>query len=727
MSEPRSQHALTSEQLAALVLPAARRDVDSSQQLFHGQPCYVIKDPVTLRYYRLELPAYFIFTMLDGQRNMAEILRKLEERFPQQQFTQEEMLAYVDMLRQAQLLRIGGEQSEKLLTAGRETRKKRIKAQMASFLWLRIPLIDPDRILNVLYRMVRFLFTPATVVAALALLSVAIFLVVKNFEQILNPPYPLISARNAILMAIVFALTKVVHEFGHGLICKHYGGEVHEMGILLMVFMPMAYCEVSDSWMLARKRDRLWIIAGGVAFEMVLASLATIIWASVSDGIVRQLALNLMILSSISSLLFNANPLLRYDGYYFLMDWVEIPNLRTKATGYVNYLMQRYLLGMEVQKPLDVEGRETFMAIYSVLAIAYRWLVLFGIILLVYNFLPESFQWLGALMAFSCAFNQFIWPPIKGIKFLSKHHARIRMRWGPTLGSALALIAIVAGILMIPLRRSITHQCIIEPEQLHNIFVKTAGFVESIRVPGGQQVAPGDLLVVLDDPQLRADLVLAKEGVQQARIRSDLAISEGEVAKAQSFDEEAKRAGEQVLQLQRQVDELQIRVPTGADGKIITERLELRVGEYLDRGQLWCRIQGEGPMVARMALDAHQMGRLHSGTDYPVRIRLWSLADEKLKGTLDSLPQGPVDVLSNASFAGNLGGEVPAKPDLSSPDQTQWQPLETTYEAIVNINNSNELLTMGMVGRSRIDLQRDTVGQLLYDWVIKKISLGLRL
>lgn len=727
MSEPQSQQALTSEQLAALVLPAARRDVESSQQLFHGQPCYVIKDPVTLRYYRLELPAYFIFTMLDGVCNMAEILRKLEERFPQQQFTQEEMLAYVDMLRQAQLLHIGGEQSQKLFDAGRETRKKRVKAQMASFLWLKIPLIDPDRLLNVLYRLLRFLFTPATVVVALALFAVAIFLAVKNFEQILNPPYPLISARNAIYMAIVFALTKVVHEFGHGLICKHYGGEVHEMGILLMVFMPMAYCEVSDSWMLARKRDRLWIIAGGVAFEMVLASLATIVWASINDGIVRQLALNLMILSSISSLLFNANPLLRYDGYYFLMDCVEIPNLRTKATSYVYYLMQRYLLGMEVQKPLDVEGRETFMAIYTVLAIAYRWLVLFGIVLLVYNFLPESFQWLGALMAFTCAFNQFIWPPIKGIRFLGNHHARIQMRWAPTLGTTLAVIAIVAGILMIPLRRSITHQCIIEPEQLHNIFGKTAGFVESISATSGAPVGPGDVLVVLDDPKLRAELALAHDAVQQARVRSDLAISEGEVARAKAFDEQAKWAGQQVQQLQCQVDDLQIRVPPGADGKVITERLELRVGEFLDRGQLWCRIQGEGPMVARMALDAHQMGRLHGDTEYPVRIRLWSLADEKLKGTLNALPERPVNILSNASFAGNLGGEVPAKPDPSSPDQTDWQPLETTYEAIININNSNKLLTMGMVGRSRINLQRDTIGQLLYDWVIKKISLDLRL
>ena len=147
---------------------------------------------------------------------------------------------------------------------------------------------------------------------------------------------------------VCLAVVKIIHEFGHGLTAKHFGGEVHEMGILFLVLTPALYCDVTDSWLLPNKWKRIWISAAGIYVECFLASIATFVWWYSTPGLLNSLAMATMFICSVNTIMFNANPLLRYDGYYVMADWLEIPNLRIKSTQFFAYLFQEKVLGLEI-------------------------------------------------------------------------------------------------------------------------------------------------------------------------------------------------------------------------------------------------------------------------------------------------------------------------------------------------------------------------------------------
>ena len=204
---------------------------------------------------------------------------------------------------------------------------------------------------------------------------------------------------NALLLSLTLGVTKVLHEFGHGLTCKHFGGECHEMGVMVLVLTPCLYCNVSDSWLLPNKWARAAIGAGGMYVELVLASVATWIWWYSEPGLLNHLCLNAMFVCSVSTLIFNANPLLRYDGYYILSDITEIPNLRQKSTSVLSRKMGEWFLGLEQpDDPFLPERNQIFFALYSVAASIYQWVVVYSILFFLYHvFKPYGLEKIGQI------------------------------------------------------------------------------------------------------------------------------------------------------------------------------------------------------------------------------------------------------------------------------------------------------------------------------------------
>ena len=245
--------------------------------------------------------------------------------------------------------------------------------------------IDPERIFAWTYPKVKWFFSPWTVAIAITMGIIALALVLVNFEAV-RAKMPTFSQfftpGNAFLLAITLAVTKVLHEFGHGLSCKHFGGECHELGFMLLVLTPCLYCNVSDSWMLPNKWHRAFIGAAGMYVELILASIATFVWFKTTpETLPNMLALNVMFICSVSTVVFNANPLLRYDGYYILADLTEIPNLRQKATTILSSTMAEWCLGLEPNEdPFLPQRNQAFFAVYSVAAAIYRWVVVISIL-----------------------------------------------------------------------------------------------------------------------------------------------------------------------------------------------------------------------------------------------------------------------------------------------------------------------------------------------------------
>ena len=301
-------------------LPRFRDDLAASQQVTPEGVVFVVKDPVRERFYRLPEEAHFIAEQLDGETPLDVVRRRTEEKF-HTSLPAADLSAFVGSLNAAGLLDTGKNGNG----------KPRARRVQGSPLYLRIRFFDPDRLFNYLVGKVRFFFTPLfLIISAVTILS-AIYVAFANWEDAVQNVSRLFqySAIPVILLVVFLVIT--MHEFAHGLTCKHFGGEVHELGFFLIYLQPALYCNVSDAWLFPEKSKRLWVGFAGPYFELFLWALATLAWrlTDAETGI-NYLALIVMTTSGVKTLL-NFNPLIKLDGYYLLSDWLEIPNLRKKG------------------------------------------------------------------------------------------------------------------------------------------------------------------------------------------------------------------------------------------------------------------------------------------------------------------------------------------------------------------------------------------------------------
>ena len=409
---------------SARMLPIRRRpDLVARRQHYLGRSYWVVKDPVGLNYFRFQEEEYAILQMLDGQTSLDEIKDRFEADFPPQKITLEELQQFLGMLHRSGLVVTDLPGQGRQLRQRRDERvRKQWLSAVSNILCIRFKGFDPERLLNWLYPYFRWFFSPITLALCCLLGLSALLLVAVEFDVFhskLPEFYQFFNVHNAFLLALVLGVTKVMHEFGHGLACKHFGGECHEMGIMVLVLTPCLYCNVSDSWMLPNKWHRAGIGAAGIYVEVVLASICTFLWWFSEPGLFHNLCLNVMFVCSTSTIIFNANPLLRYDGYYVLADLVEIPNLRQKATTILSRKLGEWCLGLEPpDDPFLPQRNQVFFALYSIAAAAYRWVVAFSICWFLYKlFQSYDLKIVGQCVVLASLWGLLVLPLYQVAKF----------------------------------------------------------------------------------------------------------------------------------------------------------------------------------------------------------------------------------------------------------------------------------------------------------------------
>ena len=325
-----AQLGLPQRQLAA----RARKDLVITESWFQGEVSWIVKDPVALTYFRLREPEYAVLRMLDGRNSYDAIRQQLAWRFPNKKFDIRQLQHLVQSLQSSGLLLSDAKgQAASLKKRHQREQRQRMLGRLTSIVSIRFPGFDPEPVLARLYPRVAWCFSRLATVSFLAIACAALLLVAVNFDEFRSklPEFQVFfGVRNLVYLASVLVLTKTVHEFGHGLMCKHFGGECHQMGFMLMVLTPAMYCDTSDSWILPNKWHRIAIGAAGMWVEVIMASLATFVWWYTQPSWLHYLALNVMFLCSVATIGFNINPLLRYDGYYMLSDLLEIPTCRSR-------------------------------------------------------------------------------------------------------------------------------------------------------------------------------------------------------------------------------------------------------------------------------------------------------------------------------------------------------------------------------------------------------------
>ena len=717
----RQDPAEAAEKARNLPLPAVRADLLISPQLYLGKSVYVVKDPVSLTYFRLQPPEHYVLRQMDGQLTATQMAERVNAQFPDQKTEPDDVLTFVRMLQGSGLLLGRGEtHAAWLRKLGSMRRRKRGMAQAMNFIFLKIPLLDPDALLNWMYSYCRLFMNRVTMVLALLFMAVSLVVGLAHVPQVNELAMPILGWQNLLLLSAVFFFVKIIHEFGHGLAAKHRGLEVHEMGVLLMVLLPLFYVDVSDAWMVPKRRDRLWITAGGVFIEFLFASVAVWVWLNTEPGVVNQIAFNVMLAASVATLLFNANPLLRYDGYYFLMDWLQIPNLRTKATQYVGYLAKRYLLGIkDATAPREAAAKPIFMPIYATLAGVYRWFVTFGIILLVWHILdPYGLEAIGAFLGMLVVITSVILPLAKLVRFVWTQQAKTWRRLAMTTVAMAALGAVAWGVLSIPLDQTVEQPAVVLASHRTPIFAPATGRVDQVLVRTGEIIQAGQPILRLVNEELEDELKLLE--IERRRVQLELAHARAEqrvesvVAAARTLEHMAER----IALLTEHIDRMTVLAPfTGRLRTTSVARLEAMLGMQLKQGDEIGMLIGQDRRQVAVVLPQDDASIVQVGM--PVKVKLWGAPWRTMEGTVHRIGSDFIRQLPHDALDARYSGEV----DTLPAEGYKTRPSAPSVVATVELAEATAMLADGMTGRGKIVVGRSSLGSQQWRMIRQVLSL----
>jgi len=539
--------------------PRLRRDLTVSRLETANGGFLIIKHPVSGRFYRFKEAERFIAEQLDGETPLDVIRERTEAKFGAS-LGLDTLNAFVKNLDKIGLLETSkpGEKRD----SGRPSRIR------GNLLYLRLALLDPDRLFTRLVPHIRLLFTRRFLVLSAIPILLALALTLANAREI-AADLPRLYQASAILP--FFALILVVasiHEFAHGLTCKHFGGEVHELGFMVMYFQPAFYCNVSDAWLFPEKSKRLWVGFAGPYFELVLWAVATIAWRMTEpDTGINYAALIIMALSGLRSF-FDFNPFVKLDGYYLLSDLLELPNLRRRSFKYVGDGVKR-LLGFGRRVALHVSARERrIYLIYGLVAtVSSLSLLSYGLIrlgsYLIDNHQPlallslVSYTGLRSGRRFRRLFGQrssrvdpdddgdVLTAGPDGAPEEAEPQARKRKRvrsWSREIRWAGVAAAALAVLFFVHLQLRIAGPFTVLPEENADVRAAVEGIIEEIRVHEGDQVNAGDVIARLADKDVRAEVLKTQAQVREARANlrklqvgttaESLAVAKAGVAKA---------------------------------------------------------------------------------------------------------------------------------------------------------------------------------------------------
>lgn len=527
--------------------PRLKSHAEVHRHHYRGQLWYVLQDRASRRMYRFNPSAWQVIGLLDGTRTVQQAWDLACHRLGDDAPTQDETIRLLGQLHGADLLQSEiAPDADELLRRYAKQEKGKWWRNLRNPMSVKLPLIDPDAFLKRWVEVYGWIFGPVGLAAWIALVGAALVLVVGQHwaELTENVADRILAPGNLAGMLIIFPLVKIIHEFGHACAVRARGGEVHEMGVMFLVFLPVPYVDASASSAFPGKWQRIIVGGAGMMAELALASIAAFVWATVEPGIARAVCFNIMLIAGVSTVLFNGNPLLRYDGYYMFADLIEIPNLGARANRYLGYLVQRYAFGVrEMQPPEASIGEKRWFVPYSIVSFVYRQFVTFAIIL----FIATQYFLVGVLLAIWAGVSSIAVPFGKALMQVINGRNLRRQRhraWAVTGG---AFVVLLAGLFLIPFPVWTRTEGVLWVPEYSVVRAGAEGFVATIDTAPGTSVRAHVPLLHLEDPLLapqerllvaRLDELDAKlramqveDRVQVQIVREEIAYTEKELAR----------------------------------------------------------------------------------------------------------------------------------------------------------------------------------------------------
>ncbi|MBK7766900.1 MAG: PqqD family peptide modification chaperone [Sulfuritalea sp.] len=651
--------------------PRLRGHVRIHRHAYRGEIWYVIEDRVAGKYHRFNPASYRVISLMDGRRSMEGVWKRLTDQLADDTPAQEDVIKLLGQMHASDLIQcdVDPDVAELFERRGKQIRRQWMSRYLNPIA-LRFALWDPDRFLIRAATLLRpfagiggLLLWLAVVLPALILAPSHWLDLTRNFSE------QLLTLDNIIVMALVFPLIKACHELGHGLAVRARGGEVHEMGIMLLVLFPLPYVDASSSSAFVKKTDRMLVGAAGMLTELFIAALAFYAWLLLEPGFVRSLAYNIIVLASVTTLLFNANPLLRYDGYYVLADWAEIPNLASRANQYWQYLAERYVFGVsQAQPPPASAGERRWFIGYAPLAFAYRLVVLFGITL----FIAQQYFILGVALALWGLVASLGVPLYKGIAAVMSgpQYAARANRVRAVLAGVVVVLLLFLFVVPFPYHTK-AQGVVWLPEQAI-LRTRVDGFVTTVLAEPGNALAPGVAVMRSHNPVLATEALAQASRLEEVQARYDAAWGV-RPAQAGQIEGELRREQEVLARLQDEVAKLTLRAE--ATGILLMDKAHDLPGRFMKKGEVVGYVVGEYLPLVRVVVPQSLVDPVRESTR-SVDIRLpQNLAASWPARLIRAVPKAARELPSPA-LGKNGGGEIAVDPQDSNGIKT----LESLFE-----------------------------------------------
>lgn len=674
--------------------PRLRAHVRTHRQRFRGETWYVLQDPQSGRFHRLSPAAHYITCMMDGRRTVEDIWHLAQARYPEDPPIQDDVIRLLAQFHAGDLL-IGGippnmeELTERADRHARQTMMQYVRNPLS----LRFPLIDPDTFLTATMPFLRFLFGPIGLVLWLAVVTTGAVVAAMNWNGLThNIADQVLSAENIILLLVAYPLVKALHELGHAYATKRWGGEVHEMGVMLLVFMPIPYVDASASSAFANKWQRALVGGAGILVELFVAAIAVIVWASVEPGAVRALAFSVALIGGVSTVLFNGNPLLRFDGYYVLADLLEIPNLGQRSGQYITYLVQRHLFRQaDAQSPVSARGEGFWFFTYAITSFVYR----IGVMLAIALFIGTQFFLVGIALALWTLFNGLALPILKGLRYVLRS-PKLQHRRRRAVGvTAAAFAAALFLLLVVPVPYATLAQGVVMVPEASAVRAPTDGHVARMLAVSGSQVAAGQPLLQLGDPVLagQAAALAAEREAYQLRL---LAVRMTDRVQAGILREQVDHVERKLEHDRRRLDGMWLTAASG--GRFVLPHADDLPGRFVHQGDLLGYVIGDHDPVVRIVVPQSHVDLVRQRVRR-ADVRFADAIDRVLPGAIIREVPSAVAALPSLALSTRGGGSIALDPTQSDAPRA----LETQFQFDVRVAPSASTFLIGNRAHVRFD------------------------
>jgi putative peptide zinc metalloprotease protein len=685
-----------------------RSTVKVRKQLFRGEKWYVLHDPFNNQFLRLRPEAYEFVVRLRPDRTVGQVWEERLEGNPDGAPGQDDVIQLLAQLYFANLLYYElPADSAKLFERYSQRKQRELQSKLLSIMFFRLPLLDPENLLRRLMPAIRLIMSPLGTVIWIVTVVLAGKVVIDHFDVLAAETQGILTPDNLIFLYASLVLVKTLHEFGHAVVCKHYGGEVHTIGVMLLVFTPLPYMDATSSWSFRSRWERAFVGAAGMIFEIFAASFAAFIWAYTGPGIVHSIAFNMMFIASVSTVLFNINPLLRFDGYYILSDLLDIPNLHSRARMHLRHIAERYVFGCKDSiSPAQTPKEASWLTIFGVLSGIYRVIVYTAIIL----FVADRFLLAGMIMAFICIISWGLVPLFRFTEYLLSNPRLVRTRSRAIAISLGAVAAVLFFLAIIPFPNRFRAPGVLEAVVYIKVVNDAPGYVKKVLVPTNAEVKAGTPLMELSNRELDFKINAANAQRQETLALQMQAIHQ-DTAELKPIRNRLETIEKKLNGLEEQRQALVVRARES--GTWISPRSKEMVGTWLLRGSEVGVIVNHEAFQFSAVVSQDEASNLFDGEIRNAEVRLFGQGRRTLEAYDYTFIPYQHEELPSAALGWHAGGEIA----VSVKDETGLKAAEPFFQIYAKLNKLPSVTFLhGRSGQIRFYLNPEP---LLEQWVRK--------